>query len=77
MRLPETLRTEKPELSEEEWNRISGLIDEALTMTDLYRLEEGKAMEGPSQSRLLHQLGYLENLSHGGGRPPRHACAKS
>lgn len=63
MRLPETLRTEKAELSDEEWARISGLIDEALAMTDLYRLEEGKAMENDLAKSVTAILSYLENLS--------------
>lgn len=62
MRLPETLRTEKPELTEEEWSRISVLIDEALTMTDLYRLEEGKAMEKDLTKSVAAILSYLESL---------------
>ena len=62
MRLPETLRTEKAELSDEEWTRISGLTDEALTMTDLYRLEEGKAMEKDLCKSVAAILSYLENL---------------
>ncbi len=45
MRLPETLRTERAELTEEEWSMAVKLIDDALSMTDLYRLEEGRAME--------------------------------
>src|SRR5690606_29890219 len=62
MRLPETLRTEKAELSDEEWTRISGLTDEALTMTDLYRLEEGKAMEKDIFKSVAAILSYLENM---------------
>lgn len=62
MRLPETLRTEKPELSDEEWNRMAGLIEEALTVTDLYRLGEGKAMEKDLSKSVASILGYLENL---------------
>ncbi|MDX9773055.1 MAG: YicC/YloC family endoribonuclease [Bacteroidales bacterium] len=62
MRLPETLRTERPELNEEEWNRISGLIDDALSMTDLYRLEEGGAMEADLIKSVKSILGYLEEL---------------
>jgi uncharacterized protein (TIGR00255 family) len=62
MRLPETLRTEKPEMTDEEWTRISGLTDEALSMTDLYRLEEGKAMELDLSKSVAAILSYLENL---------------
>lgn len=62
MRLPETLRTEKAELSDEEWIRISGLTEEALTITDLYRLGEGKAMEKDLSKSVASILGYLEKL---------------
>ena len=62
MRLPETLRTDKAELSDEEWNRIAGLTDEALAMADLYRLEEGKAMEKDLSKSVAAILSYLENL---------------
>lgn len=62
MRLPETLRTEKAELSDEEWSRIAGLTEEALAMTDLYRLEEGKAMEKDLSKSVASIMGYLETL---------------
>ena len=62
MRLPETLRTEKAELSDEEWGRIAGLTEEALTVADLYRLEEGRAMEKDLTKSVAAILTYLENL---------------
>ena len=62
MRLPETLRTERPELTEEEWRRVSGLIDDALSMTDLYRIEEGKAMEADLAKSVASIVMYRENL---------------
>jgi len=63
MRLPDTLRTEKPELSDEEWERFSGLTEEALTMADLYRLEEGRAMEKDLSKSVASIVGYLDNLT--------------
>ena len=63
MRLPETLKTEKPELTEEEWDRIVTLIEDALSMTDNYRLEEGSAMEADLSKSLASILRYLEELS--------------
>ena len=62
MHLPETMKTERPELTEEEWSQVSGLIDDALTMTDLYRLEEGKALEADLTKSVNRILQYLENL---------------
>jgi len=63
MRLPETLKTERPELTGEEWNRVSKLIDDALSMTDLYRLEEGRAMEADLSKSVASITRYLDNLS--------------
>ena len=63
MRLPETLRTERAELTDEEWKRVSILIDDALSMTDLYRIEEGRAMEADLSKSVTAIVGYLENLA--------------
>ena len=63
MRLPETLKTERPELTEDEWNSIVTLIENALSMTDAYRLEEGRAMETDLSRSLASILRYLEELS--------------
>lgn len=63
MRLPETLKTERPELTEEEWNQVSGLIEDALSMTDLYRIEEGKALEKDLSKSVQKILQSLENLA--------------
>ena len=63
MRLPETLKAEKAELTEEEWNTVTVLINEALTMTDVYRLEEGKAMEANLSLSVSKITDYLDNLA--------------
>jgi uncharacterized protein (TIGR00255 family) len=62
MRLPETMKTERPELTEEEWTQVSGLIDNTLTMTDLYRLEEGKSLETDLLKSVNKILEYLQDL---------------
>jgi len=62
MRMPETLKAEKAELTEEEWKGVAQLIDEALSMTDLYRLEEGKALEADILKSVNRIIGYLDNL---------------
>jgi uncharacterized protein (TIGR00255 family) len=62
MRMPETLKAEKAELTEEEWKGVAQLIDEALSMADLYRLEEGKALEADILKSVNRITGYLENL---------------
>lgn len=63
MRFPETLKTEKPELTAGEWQEVARIIDDALSMTDLYRLEEGKAIESDFINSVSKIKGYLENIS--------------
>jgi len=63
MRLPETLKTERPELTEDEWRQVSGLIENVLSMTDLYRIEEGKALEADLSRSVQKILQSLENLA--------------
>jgi uncharacterized protein (TIGR00255 family) len=63
MRLPETLKTERPELTEDEWSQVSGLIEDALSMADLYRIEEGKALEADLSRSVQKILQSLENLA--------------
>lgn len=53
MRLPETLRTEKESLSEEEWDILSALVDEASGMVVSYQEEEGKALEKDLQAKII------------------------
>jgi uncharacterized protein (TIGR00255 family) len=62
MRLPETLRTEKPELSSVEWNIVKKQIIEAINMLDLYRIEEGNALEKDIRNSLGRISGYLDNI---------------
>ncbi|HVN57519.1 MAG TPA: DUF1732 domain-containing protein [Bacteroidales bacterium] len=62
MRLPETMKSERQELNAEEWQVASTQIREALSMLDLYRIEEGKALEQDLNSSLARILKSLENL---------------
>jgi len=45
MRLPDALKTEKPELPEEEWILVREKIHESIDQLDSYRIEEGKSIE--------------------------------
>jgi uncharacterized protein (TIGR00255 family) len=45
MKLPDALKTEKPELAEEEWLLVKGKLYEAVDQLDGYRIEEGKSLE--------------------------------
>lgn len=44
MRLPETLRSEKVQLTDDEWEALKKLINDAIEMVDTYRIAEGKAL---------------------------------
>jgi uncharacterized protein (TIGR00255 family) len=44
MKLPDTLKTEKPEMPEAEWEIVRKQIIESLTMLDLYRIDEGNSI---------------------------------
>jgi len=62
MRLPETLRTEKESLSDEEWEVLSGLINEALGMVASYQADEGKALANDLESRIANISLLLEEI---------------
>jgi uncharacterized protein (TIGR00255 family) len=44
MKLPDTLKTEKQEIPESEWELVKNQIIESITMLDLYRTEEGNSI---------------------------------
>lgn len=58
MRMPDALRTEKPELREEEWNTVRDKIVESATMLDQYRIEEGKSIDAD----MRHSVEKIQNL---------------
>jgi uncharacterized protein (TIGR00255 family) len=60
MRLPDSLKTEKPELPEDEWNIVKKQIIESINVLDLYRIEEGKSIEADLRKRVS---GILDSLS--------------
>ena len=62
LRLPETLKTEKPELGEEEWELVKKQLLEAINMLDLYRIEEGYALEKDLRNNLGRIILSLESI---------------
>lgn len=60
MRLPDSLKTEKPELPEDEWDLVKKQIISAINVLDLYRTEEGKSIETDLRKRIS---GILDSLS--------------
>jgi len=60
MRLPDSLKTEKLELPEDEWNLVKEHINESVSILDRYRSVEGKSIEDDIIKRIS---GILESLS--------------
>lgn len=68
LKLPEVLKNDKAELSEEEWDLVKEKITESILMLDNYRTEEGVAMEADlrnSTGRILILLGEAEEFESG------------
>jgi uncharacterized protein (TIGR00255 family) len=72
MKLPDTLKTEKPEMSEEEWEIVKNQINESITMLDLYRIEEGNSIMTDLNKCIGKILSLLESVqTHEAGRITR------
>jgi uncharacterized protein (TIGR00255 family) len=62
MRMPDVLKSEKEELSEEEWNAIQDAISKTLEETDSFRISEGKTLEEDFKLRIDKILSYLRDI---------------
>ena len=69
MKLPDTLKTEKPEMPEGEWEIVKKQIIESITMLDLYRIEEGNSIITDLKKCIGKILSLLESVeTFEGGR---------
>jgi uncharacterized protein (TIGR00255 family) len=62
MKLPDTLKTEKPEMPEAEWEVVRNQIIESITMLDLYRIEEGNSIMADLKKCIGKILSLLETV---------------
>jgi len=62
MKLPDTLKTEKPDMPDGEWEIVRNQIIESITMIDLYRVEEGNSIMADLQKCIGKILSLLENV---------------
>jgi len=62
MRLPDSLKTEKLELPEDEWNLVKERINESVNVLDQYRAEEGKSIEEDLRKRISGILASLAEV---------------
>jgi uncharacterized protein (TIGR00255 family) len=63
MRMPDAIRTEKPELDEEEWSEIKEALKRALHELIHFRDREGRAMEKDLRERVLAISGKLKEVA--------------
>ena len=52
MKMPEIMKTERPELDEEEWKALKTLIEQAMDNMSNFRIEEGKSLEKDFRGRI-------------------------
>src|SRR5690606_8604613 len=58
MRMPDTMKTEREDIDEEEYKVIKESLEEALKEINIFRTEEGKVLEADFQTR----IGILKDL---------------
>ena len=52
MRMPDTIRTEKPEIEEKEWTLVKAALKQALNQVNKFRLQEGKSLDSDLRQRV-------------------------
>ncbi len=62
MKLPDTLKTEKPEMPEGEWEIVKNQIIESINMLDLYRIEEGNSITTDLKKCIGKISAFLESV---------------
>jgi len=62
MKLPDTLKTEKPVMDEAEWDIVRNQIIESIKMLDLYRIEEGNSIMTDLKKCIGKILSLLETV---------------
>jgi uncharacterized protein (TIGR00255 family) len=63
MKLPDTLRTEKPEMPENEWEIVKAQIVQSIAILDLYRIEEGNSIMTDMKKSIDKILTLLEEVA--------------
>jgi uncharacterized protein (TIGR00255 family) len=62
LKLPDALKTEKQELSEDEWILVSEKLNESMDQLDAYRIEEGRTLEADLTGCIGRILSFLEEI---------------
>ncbi|ASO05043.1 YicC/YloC family endoribonuclease [Arenibacter algicola] len=64
MRMPDTMKTEREDIDEEEYKVIKESLDEALKEINIFRTEEGKVLEADFEARISVLKSLLEQVAH-------------
>lgn len=62
MRMPDTIRTEKPELQETEWTLVEAALRKALEQVNIFRKQEGESLDGDLRQRTDAIMRKLEEV---------------
>lgn len=62
VRFPDSLNTERDEIDEDEWQTILAAVKTALINIDIYRLDEGKALETEFRNRVQNISDILDDI---------------
>lgn len=62
MPLPETVKVEQQQLDEDEWQKVSASIDEAIENIVAFRVQEGRALDADLRKRISLIDGYLKEV---------------
>jgi len=62
MRMPDAIRTEKPELEEKEWEMVSNALKQALESINNFRNQEGKSLDSDLRQRVDAIASKLEQV---------------
>ena len=63
MRMPDTMKTEREDIDEEEYNIIKESLEEALKEINIFRNEEGKVLEADFEARISVLKNLLEQVA--------------
>ncbi len=62
MRLPDTIRSEKPDLEEEEWEAVKTGLQQALQQVNGFRIQEGESIDNDLRERVSAILEKLTQI---------------
>ena len=62
LKFPDAMKSDKPELSEDEWILVRGKLIESIDLLDSYRTEEGKSIEKDLKECIQRILGFLDEI---------------